>query len=83
MKTRKFYLLLNIFIEVYDTSYKFNADSSTSVSLLKSKKIKIQTKERLINSTWTLYSKFNNIIYANRYSIIMPIMWRKNVFCKL
>jgi len=79
----KFYLLLNIFIEAYDTSYKCNTDSSTSASLLKSKKRKIQTKERLINSTWTLYSKFNNIIYANRYSIIMPIMWRKNVFCKL
>ena len=79
----KFYLSLNIFIEAYDTSYKFNADSSTSASLLKSKKIKIQTKERLINSTWTLYSKLDNIIHANRYSIIMSIVWRKNVFCKL
>ena len=79
----KFYLSLNIFIEAYDTSYKFNKDSSTSASLLKRKKIKIQTKERLINSTWTLYSKLDNIIHANRYSIIMPIVWRKNVFCKL
>jgi hypothetical protein len=79
----KFYLSLNIFIEAYDTSYKFNTDSSTSAPLLKSKKIKMQTKERLINSTCTLYSKLDNVIHANRYSIIMPIMWWKNVFCKL
>ena len=41
MKTMKFYLSLDIFSQVYDTSYKFNADSSISASLLKSKKIKI------------------------------------------
>ena len=79
----KFYLLLNIFIEAYDTSYKFNTDSSISASLLKSKKMVIQTKERLINSTWALYSKLDNVIHANRYSNIMPIVWWKNVFCKL
>ena len=79
----KFYLLLNIFSEAYNTSYKFNADSSISASLLKIKKRKIKTKERLINSTYTLYSKLNNIIHADRYSIIMSIVWRKNVFGKL
>ena len=79
----KFYLSLDIFSQVYDTSYKFNADSSISASLLKSKKIKIQTKERLINSTCALYSKLDNLVHANRYSIIMSIVWWKNVFCKL
>ena len=66
MKTMKFYLSLNIFIEAYDTNYKFNVDSSTIAFLLKSKKIKTQTKKRLINSTCALYSKLDNIITCKK-----------------
>ena len=42
----KFQLSLSIVIEAYDTSYKFNADSSTNASLLKNKNTNKRTIDK-------------------------------------